>query len=443
MKKRVLTSVVASAVLAGMMMFTGCGSSSNGGSTSGGSTSGGSTSGGSTSGGSSASSAMIRIQTGNGQIVNVDPTTGGTVVISRNNDSSQQIINTVLGTPLNDCANATSDSDGDGVICGPKEGVTYVFQADFGALGPVDNDPNTPDGGVLLYDALTKYNNTTFTTLPLEGNSTENRIQEVYIPTNYIVLTDDKKNASVDEQYETMKEHLTNIGNLQCFIQEDNASMSNNPYFTDGKDTGRFVATFVMHFTRGTGESALMEQFKTDKTDLEYLAVSFELDVSKVDGNSSKLRFTVPSDTPVDFLAKKAGGSGLVVTTSNIDLNSIVHQTVDADHAVTINMAKYFNKLIAKGDSIGVSDFAKKILVENAQHPWPVKIYGTLVEIDDNGNPLDPDGRSFVRNPAKLDADLFGLTQGGAYKNVFVGTPLQAVKFNLVYPGGKYNTLED
>jgi len=297
----------------------------------------------------------------------------------------------------------------------------------------LDNNASTPDGGVLLYDALTEYNGQVFNT-PLDPNIGENRIQEVYIPTNYIKTTDDFKNLPVDQQYTAIRQMLANVCNMKCFADEPN----NNPYFTGGKTKGKFVATYVMHFTRGAGEADLMEKFKTDTTDLEYLAVSFELDVEAVDGNSSKLRFSVPADTPVDFFGKKHGLGGVAITTSNIDLNSIVHQTTDADHAVTINMAKYFDKLIAKGDANGVADYAKEILVENAQHPWPVKIYGTLHEIKDNGT-YD---RSFVRNPAELNATLFGLTQAGAYKDVFTNDPKgHAEKFNIVYPGGDYNTL--
>lgn len=431
MKRRVLTSIAASIAISGAIALTGCGGSSNGNTTvqNPGQQNPGT---GGQNQNNPANSAMISIQTENGDR-NVNPVEGGTVVVARNNDGTNNVATVVHGE-LNNCANATSDSDGDGVICGPKEGVTYAFQSDFGKLGPDDTNISTPDGGVLLYDAYTVYNGVKQDT-PVEGNQDVNRIQEVYIPTNYIKLTDDMKNSSTDAQYDAMRQYLANVCNMQCFAAEP----SNNPYFTDGKTKGSFVATFVMHFTRGTGESTLMQQFQTDKTDLEYLTVSFQLDVEQVDGNSSKLKFTVPADTPVTFGAKKHGQGGLIVNTSNIDLNSIVHQTTDVDHALTINMAKYFDKLIAKGDSIGVSDYAEEILVENAQNPWPVKIYGTLHEIKDDGT-YD---RSFVRNPAKLDANLFGLTAGGAYKNAFSadGNMSKAEKFNIVYPGGDYNAL--
>ncbi len=420
MKRRVLTSIAASVAIVGVIGLTGCGSSSSPktqiqqppATTPG-------------------DSASIIIENEQGSRTSIDPTVGGTVVIGRNNENGTNTVATVVHGELNECANATSDDDGDGVICGPKEGVTYAFQSDFGALGAQDTDPNTPDGGVLLYDAYTIYNGVQHDT-PLEGNQSENRIQEVYIPSNYIKLTNDLKNSSVDAQYEAMRQYLANVCNMQCFAAEP----ENNPYFKDGKTKGSFVATFVMHFTRGTGEKTLMEQFQTDRTDLEYLTVSFHLDVEQVDGNSSKLRFTSPADTPVTFGAKKHGEGGLIVNTTNVDINSIIHQTVDADNALTINMAKYFDKLIAKGDSLGVADEAKKILVDNAQNPWPVKIYGTLHEMKNDGT-YD---RSFVRNPAKLDAELFGLTAGGAYKEAFIADPHgQAEKFNIVFPGGKYN----
>ncbi|MCH9814529.1 MAG: hypothetical protein K0U47_11380, partial [Epsilonproteobacteria bacterium] len=92
------------------------------------------------------------------------------------------------------------------------------------------------------------------------------------------------------------------------------------------------------------------------------------------------------------------------------------------------------------GEAEGVSNYAKEILVENAQNPWPVKIYGTLHEI----NGTDSYDMSFVRNPAKLDATLFNLDAAvSPYSGAFTGDiSKQATKFNLVYPGGKYNKLD-
>lgn len=423
MRKKVLTSVISSVSIICVLAISGChrnsGNSQN-------------------PNNQEPEDGSIVIKYDNNHTQNVNPETGA-VIITNNNTT----IN-VVGTPLRECANITTDTDGDGVICGPESGVTYAFQSDFGKLGgqtgtgDLDNDINTYDGGTLLYDAYTIYNNEIYTT-PIEGNVSENRIEEVYIPTNYIKLTDEKKNASVNEQYNTMRTYLDNICNMQCFASEPD----NNPYFRNGKTKGNFVATFVMHFTRGEGESTLMPRLQNDRTDLEYLAVSFRLDVEKVSGDSSKLKFSVPAGTPVDFYGKKHGQSALSVTVSNIGLNSVIHQTVDMDNALTINMAKYFDKLIAKGDTVGISDYAKSILVENAQHPWPVKIYGTLHEIDNNGT-IE---RSFVRNPGRLDAELFGLTTAGAWKHTFDNDPnksaVKAEKFAIVYPGGNYNTLED
>ncbi len=430
MKRRVLTSIAASVVVIGALALSGCGSSTkteipetpDTNPTP-----------------SQDTSVNIKIKTESGT-KEVDPRTGGTVVINRNNTNNTNTVATVVHSELNECASV--DTSGSGVKCGPKSGVTYVFQSDFGKLGPVDNDPTTPDGGVLLYDALTEYNGVTFDT-PVEGNQSENRIQEVYIPANYIVLGDDDADKSVNEKYEMMREYLANVCNMKCFAQEDNASMSNNPFFVDGKDEGKFVATFVMHFTRGTGEDTLMQKFNSgDKTDLEYLTVTFELDVKKESADSRKLRFTSPAGSAVTFGAKKAGEGGLTVTTTNDVINSVLHETpVDLDNALTINMAKYFDKLIAKGDALGVSGIAKEILVENAQHPWPVKIYGTLHEITDSGY-----DRSFVRNPAKLNASLFGLDDPASeYKDAFNADENkkgQAIKFNIVYPGGDYNKLD-
>jgi hypothetical protein len=261
MKRRVLTSITASAVLLSGVLFTGCFSSSS------------SNAQGDQNienpGGDQSSvndSAMIQIPTGNGSRASVDPVTGGTVVINRNTDGTQNVA-TVVHAELNECANMTSDEDGDGIICGPKNDVTYVFQSDFGKLGgpngqgDLDNDINTYDGGVLLYDALTFYNGVEYRT-PLEGNVSENRIQEVYIPANYIKLTEAAKQRSIDEQYQMMRTYLANVCNMQCIANENDGGFCDcdNPYFTDGKTKGRFLATFVMWFTKGAGVDNLKEK---------------------------------------------------------------------------------------------------------------------------------------------------------------------------------------
>jgi len=436
MKKRVLMS----ATLAGMLMLVGCG-------------------------GNSTNPdpvtnpdpdpvvqdvSTIKIVADNGDVTNVNPSTGGTVVINRDTTTNTPIVAAVVKAHLNEC---TDDVTGSPVKCGPKDGVTYVFQSDFGSLGgaitgqgDLDDNASTPDGGALLFNALTAYNGTVFDT-PLEPNLKENRIHEIYIPTNYIVLSDSAKSGTVAQKYEYMKDYLANVCNMQCMASEP----KNNPYFDDdnastplnnGREVGKFLATYVMHFTRGTGETALLEQFKTDTTNLEYLTVSFELDVQRVDGNSSMLRFTSPENTPIVLRAKKAGEPGAQVVTSNLDINSVLHPSQGyVNNAFSINMAKYFNKLIDKGEGIGVANYAKDILVDNFTNPWPVKIYGTLHEINDNGS----FERSFVRNPAELNASLFGLDMSSPHSSAYSltgGNTNQAAKFNIVYPGGKYNKLD-
>jgi len=438
MKKRVLTSVTASAVLLSGILFTGCfNSSHNPGAGNPGA------------GNPGDNSAMIQIQTENGTR-QVNPQTGGTVVVARNNNGTNNVA-TVLHSELNNCASATTDPDQDGIICGPKPGVTYVFQSDFGKLGgstgdgDLDNDVNTPDGGILLYDAQTYYNGTLYPT-PLEGNASENRIQSVYIPTNYLKVTDDFKTKTLDEQYSAMHNYLESMFNMQCIATENNSSCCDNPYFADGKTKGSFVATYVMWFTRGQDAHNLQNQFNDGNyTDLEYLSVEFQLDVEQVDGNSSKLRFTSPQGTKVVFGGKKAGGNALVVTIDNDVINSVLHTSHPyVDSAFAMNVAKYFDKLIAKGDSIGVGDYAKGILVDNAQHPWPVKIYGTLHEINDDGSFQ----RSFVRNPGKLNATTFNLDHAGIpYSSAYSDDPhedptaVKSMQFCIVYPGGDYNKL--
>ncbi len=419
MKKRVLISTI----LAGILIFTGCGNSSEGNSNIV-----------NFGGGLDDSNGTFKILTDTGSQVTVDPTGGATVIINRNNAVPSAV--TVVRAHLNECNGV--DTLGSRVACGPKSDVTYTFSTDFGALGPLDNLASTPDGGALLYAALTEYNGTKYVT-PLEPNQVENRIHEVYIPSNYIVLDDMAKDDSVDEKYEYMKEYLANAFNMKLFIVEP----PNNPYFINGKTTGKFVATYVMHFTRGTGESTLLEQFKTDTTNLEYLTVSFTLDVTQVDGNSSKLRFSSPANTPVVFGGKKAGGSSIQIVTTNLSLNSVLNvtDTVNSDNLVSMNVARYFDKVIAKGENLGVADYAKEILVENALNPWPVKIYGTLHEINSDASYQ----RSFVRNPAELNASLFNLDNllspyAGAYA-LTNGNTNQAMKFNIVYPGGVYNNL--
>ncbi len=442
MKKNSMLSITVSTLLTSVVLFTGCFNDSTSSVDNGGSQ-------GNSSGGQNANtqnSAYIHIATENGTRNSVNPVVGGTVVIRNNNDGTNNVATVVHGE-LNECANQTSDDDNDGVVCGPKKGVTYVFQADFGKLGPIDNNKSTPDGGVLLFDALTAYNGMTYPT-PVEGNQSENRIQEVYIPANYIVLSDAAKQGTVDQKYEIMREYLANVANMQFLIDENNLPESNNPFFGGGKEKGRFVATFVMWFTRGYGEDYLKRQFDNgDNSLLEYLAVEFELDVERVDNNSSKLKFSSPAGSDVVFVGKKAGDTGRIVQTTNNAFHSLLHVSHDYVYpSFSINVAKYFEKLIEKGDNMGVGDFAKEILVENAQHPWPVKIYGTLHEITGD-NPRTYD-RSFVRNPGKMDAELFNLTTNGiAYSNAYNADPhrsaVQAMKFNIVYPGGQYNKLED
>ncbi len=433
-------SIVTSTFITSVVLFTGCFNGSDSSVSNGASQGNGS-------GGQNANtsnSAYIHIETENGTRNSVNPVVGGTVVIRNNNDGTNNVATVVRGE-LNECANQTSDDDNDGVVCGPKKGVTYVFQSDFGKLGPIDNDPNTPDGGVLLFDAKTAYNGVVYGT-PVDGNQSENRIQEVYIPANYIVLSDAAKQGTDDQKYEIMREYLANVANMQFLIDENNLPESNNPFFDNGKEKGRFVATYVMWFTRGYGEDYLKQQFNNgNKNLLEYLAVEFELDVERVDNNSSKLKFSSPAGSRVVFAGKRKGNGGVIVETTNDVINSVLHISHDYVHpSFSINIAKYFEKLIDKGDNMGVGDFAKAILVENAQHPWPIKIYGTLHEITGD-NPQTYD-RSFVRNPGKMDAELFGLTTNGvAYSNAYNADPhrnaVQAMKFNIVYPGGQYNKL--
>ncbi len=433
MKKRVLISIV----LAGTLILGGCNNSveppiDNSGAGLGGL------------GGDTQDDSSIKVVTANGTTVSVPA--GSATTVSRGDNTRTSVVH----SELNECADKTTGSP---VVCGPKEGITYVFQSDFGSLGgaitglgDLDNDASTPDGGVLLFDALTAYNGTVFDT-PLEGNPQENRIHEVYIPTNYIVLSDTAKTDSVNQRYEYMRTYLANVCNIQCMAAEP----ENNPYFDDGnnstplnnnREAGKFLATYVMHFTRGVGELDLLEQFKTDTTNLEYLTVSFELDVERVDGNSSKLRFSSPANTPIVLRAKKVGQLGVQVETSNLSINSILHPSQGyVNSAFSINMAKYFDKLIEKGESIGVADYAKEILVENFTNPWPVKIYGTLHEMK-NGS----FERSFVRNPAELNATLFGLDMTGSHAPAYSltnGNTNQAIKFNIVYPGGVYNKLSN
>jgi len=397
--------------------------------------------------GGDSNDSSIKVVTANGTTVSV--TAGTATTVDRGDNTRASVVH----TELNECADKTTGSP---VVCGPKEGVTYVFQSNFGSLGgaitgqgDLDNNASTPDGGALLFDALTAYNGTVFDT-PLEGNPQENRIHEVYIPTNYIVLSDAAKSANVSQQYEYIRTYLANVFNMQCMMSED----KNNPYFhdfntstplNDNRETGKFLATYVMHFTKGAGEADLLEQFKTDTANLEYLTISFELDIDRVDGNSSVLRFTSPADTPIVLRAKKAGQLGIQVQTSNLSINSVLNPSQNYVHnSFSVNMAKYFDKLIAKGESIGVADYAKDILVENSTNPWPVKIYGTLHEINDDGSFK----RSFVRNPAELNASLFGLDMIGPHSAAYLrtngnGNTNQAMKFNIVYPGGVYNKLSN
>ncbi|RUM62807.1 MAG: hypothetical protein DSZ05_09465, partial [Sulfurospirillum sp.] len=311
----------------------------------------------------------------------------------------------------------------------------------------------------------------------------ENRIQTVYIPTNYLKVTNDFHTKSIDDQYDAMRDYLANVCNMQCIANEniksgeynpnynpneplpcdthpcsgsDIIAQNNevgdqyhgtypaNPYFDENKTKGSFVATYVMWFSHGKSGDELENEFNNgDYSNLEYLSVEFQLDVERVDGNSSKLKFTSPAGTKVVFGGKMKDQGALTVVTDNDMINSVLHESHNyVDSGFTINMAKYFDKLIEKGDSIGVANYAKKILVENAQHPWPVKIYGTLHEMNDNNGTFQ---RSFVRNPGKLNATTFNLDHSAIpYSSAYGAdgedkTAVKAVEFCIVYPGGEYN----
>jgi len=461
MKRKVLTSIVASTVLVGAMVISGCGSNSStpvaGGSNAGGSNAGGSNAGGSNTGGSNtpgvSRNGMVNIATATGS-QQVDPATGGTVVVNRNSDTVAK----VLHAELNKCANA--DTLGTGVACGPKKGVTYIFQSDFGKLNGLNPETNgTYNGGALLFDALTQYTDPstgetqTYNT-PNDTAGESNRLSEVYIPSNYIMLTDMAKQKTKAEQYDMMLSYLNEVCNMKCLYAEN----QNNPYFDMNtssptyKPSGRFVATYVMQFTRGTGEKTLNEEFaKGDVSDLEYLTVSFELDVNKATGG---LQFVSPAGSKIYFSGKKAGQGGFSAVAENHELNLFLHPTGDdADNMPTVNLMKYFNKyLVSQTGALDVThqyaamEMVRDMLVENLQHPWPIKVYGSLHEIKDPaGTAPTHFDKAFIRNPSTFDASLYNLDlPANPYAGAFTGednriTPAQ--KINIVYPGGDYNTL--
>ena len=378
---------------------------------------------------------MIVIGTQSGPVA-IDPETNDTVIIrSANATNPTNDVAVILHPELNKCGEDDIDENGDGIICGPKN-VFYGAQLDFGKLGVKDNNISTPDGGVLLYDAFVVNGDGEYTGLPLEGNRSENRIQAVYIPSNYVHTTDAFKAKSIDEQYQLLHDNLVNKFSVQFMISENNDSLCNNPYFTDDNNTGRFIATCAVLFTEGQSMQSLQEKFDMGNyLDLEYLTVEFEVDVKK--GNSGNLIFSIPVDSNVTFGGKLQNTGGVSVTTTNNTLKLRTYVNHSYVHPnFSINLAEYIDGAIKHVDTLGIGNFAKDILVRNIQQPAPVKIFTTLHEIKENGEYA----RSFVRNPGKLDASLFGLTWG-PYGNAYSkdNNLSNALETIIVYPIGKYN----
>ena len=243
---------------------------------------------------------------------------------------------------------------------------------------------------------------------------------------------------------------------MQCLYAEN----ENNPFFDTNashlatyKTEGTFIATYVMQFTRGIGEAELNKEFEEGNVDnLEYMTVSFPMRVKKVDDD---LQFTVDQNAKLYFAAKEHGKGGLAATTPNLFENLFLHPAgTNVTDSPTVNLMRYFDKYMVQAQNgtnvYQIGAMMKRMLVDNLQHPWPIKIYGTLQEVTEGdamaANPANLKfDDAFVRNPSKIDATLFALdNDANPFADAFKGAAnrkVPAQKINIVYPGGDYNKL--
>jgi len=294
------------------------------------------------------------------------------------------------------------------IVCG-SQADNFKFSADFGELKPRDNDKNTPDGGLLLYMASSDLGDVTPEVA--QSGYGQGRIEHTWIEKKYLRLNTAAKNLDTNAKFELIKDYLEPLFEIKGHIFEND----NNPFNLAEGATRTFAATMVLHFTNDQAEST---------PNKEYLSATIQMDVTKTNG---KYYFETPTDSKVLLTAKKLDDStGVMIVTENDGLDDA---TIGDEFS--FNPGKYFDRLIAAGDSVGVSNAAKEILVKNTTQKGPIKMHFTLHEKLSNGT-FD---KSFIRNPGTFEPASFALNLGGStnpYVDAFDDGAVQAIKFKLI-----------
>jgi hypothetical protein len=323
------------------------------------------------------------------------------------NPDATPISNSDVPTTITTCSSLNMSGPA-AVVCGPQAD-NFKFAADFGELGPIDNDPNTPDGGMLLYQASSDLNDVT----PefAQSGKGENRIEHTWVEKKYIRLNTAAKSLDTDAKFDLIKDYIEPLFSIKGYVFEND----NNPFNLEDGDTRTFAATMVLHFTNDQAENTPNKEFMT---------ATIEVDVAR---SGEKLYFSSPANSKVLLTAKKLEHStGVLIVVPNQDMDDAT-----IGNEFSFNPGKYFNRLIAAGDSIGVSTVAKDILIKNLTQEGPIKMHLTLHEKMPNGT-FD---RSFVRNPGTFEPAEFSLNLGGAsnpYADAFDDGAVQAVKVKLI-----------
>ncbi len=323
------------------------------------------------------------------------------------NPNATLISDNVTPTKITTCSNLTMSGPA-AVVCGPQAD-NFKFAADFGELGPIDNDPNTHDGGMLLYQASSDLNDVT----PefAQSGKGENRIEHTWVEKKYIRLNTAAKSLDTNAKYNLIKDYIEPLFSIKGHVFEN----GHNAFNLEDGDTRTFAATMVLHFTNDQAENT---------PNKEYMTATIEVDVAR---SGEKLYFSSPANSKVLLTAKKLEQStGVLIVMPNQDMDDAT-----IGNEFSFNPGKYFNRLIAAGDSVGVSKVAKDILIKNLTKEGPIKMHLTLHEKMPNGT-YD---RSFVRNPGTFEPAEFSLNLGGTtnpYADAFDDGAVQAVKVKLI-----------
>ncbi len=328
-----------------------------------------------------------------------------TNVANQNNDPIIDVDDTP--TIITTCSNLDMSGSA-AVVCGP-EADNFKFSADFGDLGPIDNDKNTPDGGLLLYMASSDLDDVTPEVA--QSGKGENRIEHTWVEKKYIRLNSAALALSSDAKFDLLKDYIEPLFTIKGnFFENDN-----NPFTLDQGQKRTFAATMVLHFTNDQAEST---------PNKEYLSATIQIDVTR---SGDKCYFSRPAGSDILLTAKKLDSTtGTMIVTQNGDLDDAT-----IGNEFSFNIGKYFDRLIAAGGNASITSTAKDILVKNSTQKGPIKIHLTLHEKLPNGS-YD---RSFIRNPGTFNPANFGLSVGGSsnpYLDAFDDGAVQAIKFKLI-----------